>query len=270
MQQVNDYELGEVLPSAEIDQIQDTALGIAQVPGLMVNPPYVYCDDGVNIKVGPIAGMMVSNNPNETLATSGESTITPTLASSTMYALYAYNNGGAIGFQLPGYGTAPPDGALVFEDGDAAHHFLGVIKTNGSGAIIPFVQHGRSVRYIRNTASNTELRVLGGTGEGSDISFTDVNCGTLVPAFARHVDLQVVWSPKRASGFELLSLRTNGITTAGAELVLQNEGLYGSSQPADDVFSYFIPFVLDATQKLEYKVSDADCVASIYVVGYDF
>ena len=112
-------------------------------------------------------------------------------------------------------------------------------------------QHGKKVYYDDPAGDTSILRVL---TNGSQTSFTDVDCSAAVPdGIARACSLNI----SSGSG-ALVSIRTNG-SSAGTGLVGGSDGTTG--------IGHFSAVVLDSNGIFEYKVSAN--TASLYVASYE-
>lgn len=265
MELINDFHIGEVLTSPDMNAIQTAALGHSQIPGIMVGLPYVYSTNGVDIKVGPIAGVTVSGSENDNLASNEISVATSGLDTNQFYHLYAYNSSGAIACAYYTKDDGPPDGALVFQNVPTVgitRRYLCSFRTNGSGAVLPFRKTGNLYLYDQSNAAVGATRVV---NLGHATSFTDQSLSTLIPAHVRVVKLRALLVGKFNSwvyGY----VQANGGTGDVVPLSVYGNALDTGSIAFDNVTLDFDLPLTDRT--IEYLVSDAVAGMSIYVLGY--
>lgn len=136
MDRVNTYGLNSPVASAELNDIQDTALGIAQMAGTWVTRPALYATGTTisDVFVGPTAGLVIGTTT--VLPAQVETALSGTLAANTWYYVYGYNSSGAIAYEVS---TTAPDAHLRHKTSDTSRAYVGCIRTRfASAAVIPF------------------------------------------------------------------------------------------------------------------------------------
>lgn len=166
-----------------INQIMSAALGIAQVPGLKLGPPYVSCTNGTVLNIGAMAFAM-ANNANTTLS-KAETTytpISPALVANTWYYLYVYSNAGVLTVE---HSIDEPDASLAFKSGDLWRLYIGCFRTNVSGVILPFRKAGNTTVYRRSASVVVSNDFAVNMSGGNSTAFADVSLAPWVPPHSR-------------------------------------------------------------------------------------
>jgi hypothetical protein len=112
-------------------------------------------------------------------------TLTPTLSASTMHHVYAFNNSGALGFEVS---TTAPAATSFFSTarskaGDTSRRYVGSFRTGASSQIFRFVMTEGRVRYLEQTNASP-FRAL---AAGNATARTSVSLAGLVAPTARLV-----------------------------------------------------------------------------------
>jgi hypothetical protein len=256
------------LTSAQVNQIQDAALGSAQAPYLLVGAPYMACENGSLIKVGGIQGIVLTGSPNANLQNVTELSFTPSsLSNNTWYYVYAFDNAGTIGL---GKTTSAPDNNLAVVQA-ANQRYLGGFKTNGSGGIYRFrATRGEYLWDITGETANA-FRVL---SNGAATSFTDVSLASFVPPHVRRVKIRAAYSPNFNSPsptFGTASIRTKGGTGGTHPFSLLGTSLDGATgrlATSLDTDNQHLDMLTDSSQAIQYVVSDANDRMDIHVLGF--
>lgn len=179
-----------------------------------------------------------------------------TLANSTRYYVYAFNNAGTLAFEIV---TTAPRASRVHQSGSGAgpvaRRYLGTFVTDSSGAPIPC----RAVRGVytfrRSALAANALRVV----NGSSTSWATADLSSLVPPHARLVRVELVAGSTGTLGSA--SLRTKG-DTAGGIYVVNVLGVTGDTDRA------VIDIETDSARALEYQVSHASVGCEVHVCGF--
>jgi hypothetical protein len=174
--------------------------------GLMRGGDAARCAPGsTDVIVSPLALWL----GGVTLSAAGESTVSAAgLTPSLWYYLYAYNNAGALAFEIS---TTAPDAARVFMTGNATRRYLCTLRThNFSGTTRPIPFQMREGRYVYR-ASAVPTGLLEVLAEGSSTVMTTVDLGGRVPPHARLAELRVIVDLVGSSSSA--QIRTNGDTT---------------------------------------------------------
>lgn len=130
MDRYNTGAPGAVVPSAGWNDIQDRALGIAQVPGAWVDGhrPAMFMpgDNTIVIAATPglcLGGVVLPAKAQTTLTVGG------TLTNPAWYYVYAYNNAGAIAYEAS---TTAPDSSFLYKSGDSTRRYVGPAHANST------------------------------------------------------------------------------------------------------------------------------------------
>lgn len=181
------------------------------------------CTDGAVINIGPVHGVIFSNQVH--LSSFTATTITPVgLATDTWYYLYGYVSGAGIAFE---YSTTVPDSSLRFKNGDTSRRYFGPFRTytdGGSTKIHAFtMMNGRYLYRLRTVNQAVALSALTG---GAATAATAVSLASLIPPHARIADIVIrvsttasdttvarvdVWSLSTDTGFIQVTLAGNSL-----------------------------------------------------------
>jgi hypothetical protein len=108
--------------------------------------------------------------------------VSPTLAASTMYHVYAYSNSGTPAIECVTIAPASPyNGNARAKIGDTSRRYLGSVLTSSSSAIYEFIHDGNRMDYIVSSSSSPFLLLNGGTAT----SVTNVPCSTVIPSTSK-------------------------------------------------------------------------------------
>lgn len=272
MERIATYANGDVLPSADVDALQDRAAGIPQLKGTLVGCPYVSCTGtggGNDLKIGGIHGVVLVGHENENDNSAGvESTYTPAgLANSTWYHLYAISSAGVLAFAHATHAAGAPDNSLVFRSVGASaldQRRLCSFYVNGSGQIVGFRKIGNLHLWDFSAMAATSFRAL---NNGHATSFTDVVLTTWMPPHARMVKIKAHFYG------EFNFFRTGHIRTKGGTGDDHNFSVYGSSidgaGPASlDVDIQTVDLLTDSSQTIQYTATAANAGMFIWVLGF--
>ena len=262
------FARSETAKSAQvINLIQDAALGIAQAPGLMTGPAYVYSTSGTTIIISPISSLMMSS-PNGTLSTSSDTTFTPSgLPASGLQYLYAYNSSGSIAFE---YSTTGTDATRLYKSGDTTRRYITCFLVSGS-AIVPFFKEGGTYLYQRTRAASGVLTALS-AGNATDPAYTPVSLSNWIPSHTRVVKFTAIFKP-RMDFLDTADIITGGdggvvVITHNLALAGVNDGGGGTGTVSLDSVTQEYTILGNSSQAIAYKVSHANSNLTIYVNGF--
>lgn len=254
MQRVRTYaSLAEIL-SADLNQWQDNTLGIAQVPGLKLGPPYVSCTNGTVLNIGAMPFAMIGNaNTTLSKAAATYTPISPALGANTWYYLYVYSNAGVLTVE---HSTMEPDASLAFKSGDLARLYIGCFRTNGSGVILRFrAQRGRYLYQVSGTTADDLLCV----NTSSATTFQTQSVQAWVPAHAGIVLLRANLTTNNTAA--LAQFKTSVSDANTADEYLEVRGI-------DDTDSSQLELVLSPDGAFQHQVTHADAVLNVIVKGF--
>jgi hypothetical protein len=138
---------GAQVHAADINSIQDNALGIAQFKyAWWGRPPTLQSLSTTSINIGACEGLLLDGvgltATGSTNLAAGSGTF-PAMANNTWYYVYAYNNSGAVGYEVS---TGVPDSSLTLKSGDPTRRYVGCFRSDGSAHVVPFAMS--SGRYV--------------------------------------------------------------------------------------------------------------------------
>jgi len=204
-----------------------------------------------DVVVGPIpylslGGVLLSTSSSTNVTTSG-------LAADTWYYLYAYNDAGSL---LIEYSTTGPDASRVFKSGDTTRRYLGLFRSNGSSVILPFRAHRGEYLYHVSALAGSNWVVFNDGAPGAGIT---LDCGSLKPAWAKHVMLDVAVR-NSSSGLILASLYS---VTSETGLPKTVESVSG-----DQVYERFWMMTPDHQVWITSTVVGGTAHVSVWVAGF--
>jgi hypothetical protein len=142
----------------------DFATALLGFTGMRSENLHVHVDDVTtnDLLIGPfscvINGVALRTIAETSIATAGLPAIIEgggAPVPGAFYFLYAYNNGGAVGFHLS---TTPPNSGNVFKTGDSGKLYLAAIPAGPGNKLHPLDRRGRTTRYIgRNIAAGAPV-----------------------------------------------------------------------------------------------------------------
>lgn len=137
MQRVATYVTGDVLPAADVNNIQDTALGIAQTVGYCLGASRMRATT-TQVSVSRVAAFQ-SGTEDVVSGTPAALSVGSSLSAGTWYYVYLYNNAGTLTLELA---TTVPDASLAHKNGDTSRRYMGAVLAVSTSAILPCVRHG--------------------------------------------------------------------------------------------------------------------------------
>jgi hypothetical protein len=175
--------------------------------GLMRGGDAARCAPGsTDVIVSPLALWL----GGVTLSAAGESTVSAAgLTPSLWYYLYAYNNAGALAFEIS---TTAPDAARVFMTGNTTRRYICTLRThNFSGTTRPIPFQMRRGRYVyRGSGVPTGLLEVLPASSTSAV-MTTLDLGGRMPPHARLAELRIFVDLTNSGSSA--QVRTNGDTT---------------------------------------------------------
>jgi hypothetical protein len=134
-----------------------------------------------NTSISVSSGAAVLASTGSLLTNTGTLTLTPSLAASTFYHVYLYNNAGTAAIEAV---TTAPDAAYFgtarAKTGDTSRRYIGSVLTDASGNIFPFVHSGTRISYAHSTFVSP-FRVL---VAGAATAMTPVATSAVIPLTA--------------------------------------------------------------------------------------
>jgi hypothetical protein len=219
-------------------------------------PPSLRWISNTQIEVGACAGLIVNGVSHDSGL--GATTLTPTIASSTWYYVYAYDSSGTLTYEVT---INAPDATLTHESTDATRRYIGCFRTDDTAHVLPFRMHNR--RYIYRWSARTDntfwqsLTAGASTGGTAIFLLDGVSATSLLPPHARIAIVQLQTS-NGSGGIATASLTTNGDSGTGFQTV-SDAGQYTS-----DVFE----IETDSNRELHYITSSASNHVNVFVMGY--
>jgi hypothetical protein len=186
----------------------------ALLNGVLVGGDGCYSSAGADVRVPAlkvlIGSALLSTSAETTVALSG-------LTAGTFYYVYAYNNAGAVGFEVS---ATPPDAGLVYKNGGTTHRYICAVLATAATTVRPFRKAGRDYTWrVSAIASEglTALRAQPGAGTGTYATVTLAHWSTahpFMPAHARIAKLCARQERTGGTGALQMNFRTNGDTTS--------------------------------------------------------
>jgi hypothetical protein len=179
------------------------------------------------------SGAAVLASTGSLLTNSATLTLTPSLAASTFYHVYLYNNAGTTAIEAVTTAPAAPYfGTARAKTGDTGRRYLGSILTDASGNIYPFVHSGNRISYAMNAAL-APFRALAG---GAATTLTSVSTSGVIPITATSGQIRFQNNSAIAAAFGPGTPYSTSITTvppqlnSGPGLVLAFDEVLGTDQ----------------------------------------
>jgi len=203
--------------------------------------------------IQPLGGVQVTSGGNwVTLPHLTASTIDPTalaggsLANLTRYYVYAYNNGGAVGFRVS---TNAPEVGLNYDSTTTDNMFVSTFYTSSAGALLEYTQVDGEYRYFEYSINNRVLNA------GNSTVAATVSLAGIIPAEAQIALLRPSWSSTTNT---TATLRTSTPTN----VFIQETSATGITSSA------FVPYALVNGLQIDYLVGNANASLSIHVAGF--
>lgn len=179
------------------------------------------------------------------------------LTASTWYHVYLFDNAGTPDIEI--VITAPASaysGTARSKSGDTSRRYLGSVLTDGSAAIINFLQAGMKVAW-QVSSGVAPFRVLSG---GLATTTTSVDLSAVVPVTSRLPYLR------------LINLSTNAVLQVGNSSDSTSVGIAALNQtPSGSTVSQgFLDFPCDASQQIDYQYASAPSGSGAYIDVYGY
>ncbi len=164
------------------------------------------------------------------------------LANSDWYYVYAYDNAGALDFEIS---QTEPNANLCIKSGDSTRVYIGCFPTTSAGAPVPLrASRGRYV-YRHSGSAVADTRVL---ASGTATSNTAVDCAALVPPHSRLATIRAELV-NTAGAINYGWIRTEGDSGAD-EIMIALTSVNASTNTA------IFDIETDADQDVAYRVSN--------------
>lgn len=252
MQRIYTYTPGSQVLSADLNALQDRAIGAVQASGAFFGPRPVLSSTGTtNLVIGASGGIAMGTGSSTAIVGTGPgSTITLSgLSNDTWYYVYAYNSATwpsvTVAYE---YNTSVPDGALLIKNSDALRTYIGCFRTDSSGNALPFrsSRNGEYTYRISKVATAGFLVLNSGTAA----SPADVSLAGFVPPHAR---------------IAVLAAEVAG--TVGQRAKLYTKGDTLGYYPLAPGGVTQLEIETDSAQAIQYEKGTATSV-SLYAVGF--
>lgn len=176
------------------------------------------------------------------------------LSSSTKYYIYAYSNSGTPAIELSTTAPASPySGTACSKTGDTSRRYLGMVLTDGSGNVRPFIHSTTSGDYlwrIPTSGGTTFTQVL---TNGAATTATAVSCSGVVAPNTKTIKIRLTATTVSSwfSGGDDTPTTSTAYVAVGAG------------------FTYFMPgFPLGASQDIKYINQGAGGSAQAIIYGF--
>jgi hypothetical protein len=189
-------------------------------------------------------------------------TVTPSLAASTWYHVYAYNSGTVLApvVSIEAVTTvpaAPYMGTARTKSGDTTRRYLGSFLTNSSSQIIKF-RHGANnkIFYLTGVVNQASLN------SGTATTTTNVSLAAFIPVTSTLASVVLNNSAPNASAY-----------FGNSEMTSPTLNLFNTLfSVGPNVANAFVDFVTDASQAVSYLMTAVPTSggASIVISGYTY
>lgn len=177
------------------------------------------------------------------------------LSASTWYHVYVYLSGGSPAAEVVTTAPVAWKGTAYSKTGATSRRYVGSIKSDGSGNVIPFLMMGNWMYYRANLRA-TPFRVLSG---GTATTETSVACNGIVPVTSRMAIMRMANSD--ASITFVTGTSDDGITLSASV----NLNAFGAGSQV------VVEQLLDSSQAFTYLFASSPSGAVyIDVHGYQF
>lgn len=185
--------------------------------------------------------------------TIGASKVSPAgnLANSTVYYVYAYNNGGSLDFQIT---TDVPNANLRFKNASSQYVYVGWFVTDSAGAPLPFIMRNGHYRFLFGALTSSSAHRVITAGNATSFTAVTVAC---VPAHARLIRLHFELTPGAAG--RAVYFRAGGTSTFHKYFVAQATYAVLGDTAVE----------LNSSRQFEYKVSNSGDSLETYVTEVD-
>ncbi|WP_369916546.1 hypothetical protein AB8810_11175 [Xanthomonas sp. NCPPB 3005] len=179
------------------------------------------------------------------------------LSASTWYHVYGYLNVATPDIEISA--TAPAaayNGAARTKAGNTSRRYIGSIRTDASGNVLPFVHAGDSIKYTNNVINNIVLNA------GNATTATSVDVSIYCPVTSRIADALCYNSASSASGAFVFFSNSEAIAVSSSTYL-------AASAPT----AYLaVGLLMDSAQKITYtyNASPGGGGAFVRVMGYKF
>jgi hypothetical protein len=206
------------------------------------------------------SGAAILSSTGSLLTNSATLTLTPSLAASTFYHVYLYNNAGTAAIEA--VTTAPAAayfGTARAKTGDTSRRYIGSILTDSSGNIFNFKHVGLKISYLTDLTGVLPFRTL---SLGQATILTSVSCSSVIPSTSTLGTIRFTnTDPSYPARF---SNSASGLSAPAALL----------SIPPSVNTSAVTDFPLDASQAIQYFMYNGSSGGSggafADVIGYTY
>jgi len=265
VQRVTTYSPASQVLSADLNAIQDRAIGAVQASGAFFGYRPVLSSTGTtNLVIGASGGIAIGTGASQAIVGTGagSTVVLAGLANNTWYYVYAYNSATwpsvTVAYE---YNTSVPDAALLIKNSDALRTYIGCFRTDGSANVIPFRTTRSGVylyRWSKLAGTRTDLQCLsaGSSASYADVILQNVSAVSLIPPHARIAKLLA--EVNGAIG-TFAQVRTKGDTSDALDLP--------ALLAAPGMVHYPFEIETDSSLTIQYKKNTATDL-SLYVTGF--
>lgn len=260
MDRVTTYVNPSPVLSADLNTIQDNALGIAQLNGYTIGTlPRITTRATTIVDVSFCGPFVIGNKYVQPFA--GGTSNVGTLAVNSWYYVYAFDAGsGVAGIEYNS--TTVPDARLQYKNGTNTHLYLGCYRTNAAGIVVHATYVNRQCLYdLSNRGSNSDIIL----NAGNSTAIAAVSCVNHLPPHARILIAE----------FQLRALTLTGAFAASvfkqlagtvAQVVMNSPGASGGSWARYD---HLITNVFtNSNRDIHYQVTNIAADLTIYSRGF--
>lgn len=177
----------------------------------------------------------------------------------TWYYMYYYLNAGTV---TKAISTTAPDTTLRYKNGTTTHVYVGAIRVNNLGEILPVHATRGSYRYIGG-----EL-VAGSTLSGAGV--TDIALGAVVPPTSRQSLVRIIgWSTSNTTPTEIAFYPKSFTGPLIRPVHLNNKTYDGTGSAAVTSTTHRFFLATDSSQYVSFNAAPTTYVATLAIEGFE-
>lgn len=266
MQRVTTYSPASQVLSADLNAIQDRAIGAVQASGAFFGYRPVLSSTGTtNLVIGASGGIAMGTGASQAIVGTGagSTVVLAGLSNNTWYYVYAYNSATwpsvTVAYE---YNTTAPDAALLIKNSDALRTYIGCFRTDGSANVIPF-RTTRSGKYLYrwSALAGTRTDLLVGsvlnTAGWNDVILRNASAVSVIPP---HCRLAMLRAQVNGAIGTFAKLRTKGDTVDYHDLP--------ALLAAPGMTHFDLEMETDSSLKIQYNIGTATDITNLYVTGF--
>lgn len=269
MDRIHNYAAGEEVESADLNNIQDAALGIDQAKYLWIKRPVIACAGGVTgtavVSVGGTRGLVMGSEV--VLPSAAGANLDTTGLVPGWHYIYAFNNSGVIGYEVS---ATVPDATRTYKSTDTSRRYVGCFPVYNDGSnnmVAAFACVNGRFLYRASAMAFAFLRVVNtgtATGAGATVSLA----GPVPPHASLAILRARLWKDAAVGGTNYsCSLTTYG-DTAAPSFALEASGPASTETIATWQHIEIQPAPNAGAPSITYANDAATTTLRLWVVGF--